>query len=187
MLGIGLLVAILSFLVIVDLGINAGRIHYGVEVRGGLDVGGMTPSEADEVLAERAEEMLYEPIVLGGQGISYSFYPRKPEIGAEDLRAAAWAPGRPATIDAALAVGRDHAPFGALADRVSAWFGGVKVGWKGHAQAYRVDRILDDIEKAGEKDGLLLDRTGLRLKIRRVLNTWPRQPFYRIPFEETTT
>ena len=183
MFGVGLLLALFAYLVIVDLGVNAGRIHYGVEIRGDLDVGGMTPSEADEVLAERAEEMLYEPIVLGGQGISYRFYPRKPEFGGENLRAAAWAPGRPATIQAALDVGRDHAPFGALADRFSAWIGGVKIGWKGHAQAYRVDRILDDVEAAGEKEGLTLDRTALRLKIRRVLNTWPRRDFYRIPFE----
>ena len=180
----------MAFLVIVDLGISAGKIHYGVEIRGGegdhLNIGGLTPTEADEVLAERAEEMLYEPVVLGGQGISYRFYPRKPEVGGEDLRAAAWAPGRPATVDAALAVGRDGAPFGALADRWRAWIGGVKVNWQGHAQPWRVDKILDDVEAAGEKQGYVLDRTALRLKIRRVLNTWPRRPFYRIPFEPTT-
>ena len=188
-LGSGLLVAVLTYLVIVDLGLSAGKIHYGVQIRGAqgdhLNVGGLTPAEADELLAERAEEMLYEPIVLGGPGISYRFYPRKPDFG-EDLRAAAWAPGRPATIEAALAVGREDAPFGALADRWKAWFGGVKVNWQGHAQPYRVDRILDDIEQAGDEEGLVLERTALRLKIRRVLNTWPRKPVYRIPFEETT-
>lgn len=172
----------LGFLLIVEIGISAGRIHYGVEVRGGLDIGGMTPAEADEVMTERTELMLSEPIVLEGPGVTVRFYPQQPEGVTTDVLVAGWAPGRPATIEAALAVGRKNAPFGALADRWRAWVGGVKIGWRGHPLPRRVKQIIDTVEELGEEQGLTLDRVALRLKIRRVLNTWPRRDAYRIPF-----
>lgn len=179
---VGVLLALIGYLLIVELGVNAGRIHYGVEIRGGLEVGGMTPAEADEILKEQAQEMLAEEIVLGGEGISVSFYPQQPEFLSDDVLVAGWAPGREATIDAAMAVGREGGPLTALLDRWGAWVRGVKVGWKGHARAFRVTKIIDRVEALGEREGLTLDRAALRLKIRRALNSWPRQPFYRIPF-----
>lgn len=39
LLGLGALVGVLLYLLIVDLGVTAGRIHYGVSVSG-FDVGG---------------------------------------------------------------------------------------------------------------------------------------------------
>jgi hypothetical protein len=178
----GAVVAVLAFLMIVEFGISAGRIHYGVEVRGGLEIGGMTPSEADEVLEERAQEMLADDIVLGGPGVTVRFYPQKPDGVTGDVLTAGWAPGRPATIEAALAVGRKDAPFGALADRWKAWVSGVKIAWKGHPLPRRIKQIIDTVEELGEEQGLTLDRVALRVKIRRVLNTWPRRDVYRIPF-----
>lgn len=179
---VGLGVVLLGYLVVLEFGVNAGRIHYGVEIRGGLKVGGMTRVEADEILKERAQAMLEDDIVLGGQGISVRFYPQEPDFSSDDVLVAGWAPGRAATIDAALSVGRAGGPFGALADRWRAWVGGVKVGWKGHARAFRVTKIIDKVEDLGAAKGLTLDRPALRLKIRRALNSWPRRPFYRIPF-----
>jgi hypothetical protein len=183
-LALGVLVAVMGYLLVVEFGVNAGRIHFGVEIRGGLDVGGMTPAEADEILQARAQEMLAEEIVLGGQGISVSFYPQQPEFASEDVLVAGWAPGRAATIEAALAVGREGGPLDALGERWKAWIGGVKIGWKGHARAFRVTKIIDRVEELGAEEGLALDRPALRLKIRRALNSWPRRDFYRIPYTE---
>lgn len=182
---VGIVLALLGYLFVLEFGVNAGRIHYGVEIRGDLDVGGMTPAEADEVLKERAQLMLEDEIVLDGQGVSVRFFPREPEFSTEDVLVAGWAPGRAATINAAMAVGREDGPITALVDRSRAWFGKVKVGWKGHARAFRVTKIIDEVERLGAKEDLSLDRAALRLKIRRVLNSWPRRPFYRIPFTES--
>ena len=178
--------AVFGYLLIVEFGINAGRIHYGVELRGGIDVGGMTPAEANDLLKEEVEEMVADDIVLGGQGVHVRFYPRRPEGVSEDVLEAAWTPHRQDTIEAALAVGREDVPFGAFADRWRAWFGGVKVAWQGKARSPRVTEIIDKVERLGAQEGLTLDRVALRLKIRRALNTWPRQRFYRIPFISTS-
>ena len=181
---VGGVLALLGYLLILELGINAGRIHYGVTVRGGVDVGGMTAAEAFEALEEQAQQMLADDIVLGGQGVYVRFYPRRPEWASEDRLQASWSPRRSDTVQAALAVGREDAPFGALADRFRGWFGGVKVNWMGKARSPSVTKILDKVERLGARDGLVLDRTKLRLKIRRALNSWPRRPFYRIPFTD---
>ena len=178
----GAVVAVLGFLLIVEFGISAGRIHYGVTVGGGVDVGGMTAAEAFEALEEQAEVMLADDIVLGGQGVHVRFYPRRPEGVSEERLQAAWSPQRAATVAAAMAVGREDAPFGALYDRFRAWFGGVRVSWQGRARSPSVTKIIDKVERLGARDGLVLDRPALRLKIRRALNSWPRRPFYRIPF-----
>ncbi|MDQ3955065.1 MAG: hypothetical protein M3285_05910 [Actinomycetota bacterium] len=176
--------AILLYLVIVDLGVSAGRIHHGVEIRGGLEVGGMTRSEASDRLKNRVKLMLNDEIVLGGEGLSVHFFPRRPPGAPEDALAAGWRPRRKETIEAAFEVGRTDGPFAALADRVDAWFGGLKISWQGAPKALRVNEILCAVERRAQKRGLALDRTALRLKIRQLLNTWPRKPFYRIPFLE---
>lgn len=172
----------LGYLLVVELGVNAGRIHYGVTVRGGVNVGGMTAAEAFEALEDQAQAMLADDIVLGGQGVHVRFFPRRPEDVSEERLQAAWSPERAATVEAAMAVGRDNAPLGALVDRFRAWFGGVRVPWQGRARSPSVTKIIDKVERLGAKDGLVLDRPALRLKIRRALNSWPRRPFYRIPF-----
>jgi hypothetical protein len=180
------LVGLLAWLIIVELGVNAGRIHYGVQLRGDLKLGGMTRAEARDVLHERAEEMLYEPVVLGAEGIGpIRVYPRKPDPddSNEKIRAVGWNPRYTDTLDALMDVGRKNAPFGALADRVGAYFGGVKVAWQGAPEAYRVGKVIDYIEREAGKQGLELDRPALRIKIRQALNEYPRQPFYRIPVE----
>lgn len=182
---IGVLV-FLGYLLVVEVGVNAGRIHYGVTVRGGVNVGGMTAAEAYEALEEQAQAMLADDIVLGGQGVHVRFYPRRPEDVSEDRLQAAWSPQRAETVEAAMAVGREDAPFGALFDRFRAWFGGVKVNWQGRARSPSVTQIIDKVERLGAREGLVLDRPALRLKIRRALNSWPRRPFYRIPFTTST-
>lgn len=181
LLSAAVVVSVLAYLVIVDLGINAGRIHYGVEIEGGVDVGGMTAAEADDALETRADEMASAPITLAAEGISVRFYPRLPPTVSEDELGVGWFANRPETIAAALGVGRDSGPLRAVLDRAKAWITGVKVTWKGRPTAFKVSRLLDVIERRAEQRGYELDRTRLRIKIRRVLNTWPRKDFYRIP------
>ena len=179
-------VGVLAWLIVVELGVNAGRIHYGVELRGDLQLGGLTRAEARDLLRDRAEAMLYEPVVLGAEGIGpIRVYPRrpKPDDSDERIRAVGWNPRYAETLDALMEVGRKDAPFGALADRVGAYFGGTKVSWQGAPQAYRVGKVIDYIEGKASKRGFDLDRPALRIKIRQALNDYPRRAFYRIPLQ----
>lgn len=181
------ILGVLAWLVIVELGINAGKVHYGVELRGDLEVGGMSRPQVRPLLKERAEEMFNEPVVLGAENIGpISVYPRPPsfETDKDDVRAVDWNPRYGLTIDALMAVGRRNGPVEAISDRFNAYFGGVKVPWQGAPSAFKVTaRVIDPIEKLAEKEGLTVDRDELRVKLRQALNEWPRQPFYRIPFE----
>ncbi|MCA1704987.1 MAG: hypothetical protein LC808_17680, partial [Actinobacteria bacterium] len=70
-----LLVGLLLYLLLVDLGVNAGRVHYGVTV-GGYDVGGHTYPETFELLRERGKELEKAPIVLGAEGFDCRFTPK---------------------------------------------------------------------------------------------------------------
>ncbi len=182
-----MLIVLVTWLAVVEVGVNAGKVHYGVELRGDLYVGGMTRPEVRTLLKERAEEMFYEPVVLGAEGIGpINVYPRRPpfDVDKEDVRAVDWNPRYTRTIDALMAVGRKNGPLDAVSDRFDAYFGGVKVPWQGAPVAFKVtERVIDPIEELADKEGLTLDRDGLRVKLRQALNEWPRQPFYRIPFE----
>ena len=182
LLGLLAVISVLVYLVIVDLGLSAGRIHHGVEIREGADVGGLTVSEAAAKLEEREDAMLADEIVMGGEGITVRFYPRIPVGAPAGTLGAGWRPMRHVTAQEAFDVGRRNALFGALFDRLDAWFGGTEVSWQGSPKAIKVDRILEAVEEKAEPKGLTLDRTAMRLKIRRILNRWPRRPFYRIPF-----
>ena len=177
---VGITVA-LAYLVVVDLGVSAGRIHHGVSIKAGVDVGGMTPPEAEEALLERTDEMRFSPIVLAGKGITVRFFPNQP-LGEPSGPVVGWQPRRGETIDAALDVGREDAPFGALFDRWRSWLGGVVVPLQGRPHAPKVTALIDLVERRGAARGYDLAREKLRLKIRRALNRWPRRPFYRIPF-----
>ncbi|MDQ3986626.1 MAG: hypothetical protein M3280_09035 [Actinomycetota bacterium] len=182
LLGVVALVSVLVYLVVVDLGVSAGRIHHGVEIREGLDLGGLTVAEAAARLEERQELMLSDEIVMGGEGIIVRFYPRVPIGAPKGTLGAGWRPKRADTAQEAFDVGRRDAPIGALLDRIDAWLGGAEVTWQGSPKAIKVDRILEAVEEMAEPEGLTLDRPSMRLKIRRILNRWPRRPFYRIPF-----
>lgn len=179
--------ALLSWLVIVELGVNAGKIHYGVALRKDFSMGGMTRSEAFGALKERADDMLYEPVVLGAEGIGpINVYPREPvDVDADkEVRAVGWNPRYTRTLDALMAVGRNDGPISSLSDRFVAYFGGVEVPWQGAPLVGKVTKlVIDPIEELAEKQGLTVDRGELRAKLRRALNEWPRRPFYRIPIE----
>jgi hypothetical protein len=170
--GVGVALAVAVFLVIVDLGVNAGRIHYGVSVEK-VDVGGLTAPEAADRLREHGLRLKSTAITFSAPGASCSFIPG--QLG--------WGPQPADTTKLALAVGREGFPFAALADRARAWLGGVKVGWAGSPDPAEVDEFLDDCEESASGQGLVIDRAQLRYRVRRAIVTWPRPVSFRFPLE----
>lgn len=166
-----LVVGLVVWVVLLDLGINAGRIHYGVHVRG-TDVGGMTVEQAMDVLQERGEEMRFEPVVMSAEGMNCSFIPD--EVG--------WGPKPKRTAETARDVGFEGGLSSAFRDRLKAWFSGVRVDWAGTPKFWKVTPLIDRCEKQAEALHLELDRYKLRRLMRRAIVTWPRRIF-QIPVE----
>jgi hypothetical protein len=157
------------YLVVVDLGVSAGRIHHGVEVAG-LHLGGMTRGEAAKQLRARVQLMRRTPVVFHAPGITISLQPRD----------VSWRPQAERTAYDAIRVGREDAPFGALAARFRGWFEGVKLHWTGHAAAAKVSAYIDRVERQVAELGFGLNRGRFRYKVKRGLRAWPRRPL-RIP------
>ena len=166
LLGIGLLIGLGVWVVLLDLGINAGRIHYGVHVRG-TDVGGMTLEEAMDVLQEQGERLRFEPVVLSAEGMNCSFIPD--DVG--------WGPKPKSTAEDARDVGFRGGLAASLRERIKAWFTGVRVDWAGEPKFWKVTPLIDDCEKQAEGLQLELDRYKLRKIMRRAIVTWPRRIF----------
>lgn len=160
-----LLFAALGYLVIVEVAVSAGRVHHGVDVRG-FDIGGLNQQDAVDALRRRGDEMKESPMVFTAEGFDCRFTPE--QIG--------WGPQPADTAAAAMAVGRDDAPFGALADRWRAWTGGVSIEWQGRTDPAKVGRELNRCEKASEGLGVEIDRPRLRYLIKQTVEDWPRGP-----------
>lgn len=160
-------VALPAWIVLMDYGVNAGRIHYGVNV-GGIDVGGMTFDEAVETLEGHAERLQEEPVVLSAEGMECSFLPE------EDL---GWTAKTRKTTEKARSVGFKGGVLRTLGDRASAWFSGVDVEWARAVEREQVRSLIDDCEEQAEALGLELDRGRLRGLIARAIVTWPRGIF----------
>ena len=171
-LAVSALGLVFVYLVVVDVGISAGRIHHGVMVDS-IDVSGMTYPEAIDALTPRADELANAPLLLYRGSIKVHLYPID----------AGYQPKPALTALAAMRVGRDHAPFGAIGDRIHAWFGGVKVRWQPGANTRKLGKLVARYQVDLAKKGLTMsdaDRRKLRYKIRVGLNNWPRRPL-RIP------
>jgi hypothetical protein len=166
LLAIALTFGLLAWVILLDFGINAGRIHYGVHVRG-TTVGGMTIEEAMVVLQERGEELRFEPVVLSAEGMNCSFIPD--DVG--------WGPKPKSTAETARDIGFTGGLFEALGDRATAWFNGVRVEWVDTPNVRKVTSLIDDCEGQAEALNLELDRYKLRRLMRRAIVTWPRRIF----------
>jgi hypothetical protein len=164
-------VVFLVYLVLLDLGISAGRIHHGVSVQG-VDVGGLTQAEATVRLRLRARDLKDDPVYLTGHGLDRSLLPT-------DVK---WRPRPEETAAAALRVGRDGAPFGAMWDRLRAWFGGVELEWAGKPRAKEMSAYVKDVARDAAAQGDEVDRVGLRRALRLGISDWPREPVA-IPLE----
>ena len=166
LLAFSLAVGVLVYVVLVDLGINAGRIHYGVTVDG-FEVGGLTEIEAIRALATRGGELRDTPVVITTEGLNCNFVPG--QLG--------WGPQPSDTAGLARGVGRDGGPFEAVGQRLRAWFEGVEVEWAGKPRRKKMNALLDECERQAEGLGLLINRWKLRKRVRQAIVTWPRRPF----------
>ncbi|MDQ4064564.1 MAG: hypothetical protein M3161_00780 [Actinomycetota bacterium] len=167
------ILGIAAYLVVVDLGVSAGRIHHGVHVRG-VDVGGLTREEATEILEEHGHRLLAEPVLFVREGFECEFLPH--ELG--------WEPRPFETAVAAFRIGRGVAPLRALATRVRAWFSDVQVGWTGRLDRGAVSAFLDECEARAEAVGYEVRRYRLRQRIARAITSWPRRVF-EVPIAKT--
>jgi hypothetical protein len=168
---VGVLVLV-GYLVLIDLGINAGRVHRGVRVDG-IEVGGLTLAEAEALLVDAREDLEGQEIVPTAEGFDCRFTPD--EVG--------WGPQPFVTAQMAMRVGRDDAPFGALADRVRAYLGGIEIEWAGKPKKRKVDLLLDECEQQAAALGVKIARYALRGEIRRALGSTTRRTF-EIPLSE---
>lgn len=164
-LALGGLFGLIAFLIVVDLAVNAGRIHHGVFVDR-IDVGGMTEVEAARALSVRARDYLDEPLVLVTEGLTYPTLPAR--VG--------WNPRAKATARRAMRVGRTDLPIGALADRLEAWIGEVVIRWVGEIDPVKVGRVVDDVERRVAALGKAVDRAELVRRIERAVESLPRAP-----------
>ncbi len=172
----GLLVAtgvviLVAYVAVVELGINAGRIHFGVTVRG-MDVGGLTVEEAVQRLEGRAALLDSKPIVFGSEGLG------RVSVFPSDL---SWMGSIEKTAEEAATVGRAGGFFTAVSDRLDAYLDGVDVAWEGGPKPRKVSKLINRIEKKVAEEGMELDRAHLRGKIKRLVAKWPRARWYRIP------
>lgn len=164
------IVALLVYLVIVDLGLSAGRIHRGVSIRG-IDVGGLTLLEANRKLEPIGLELAQSPIQFIAEGDDCRF--NASQLG--------WGPQSFDTAQLALKVGRNNAPFGALWDRARAWLGGVTVDWADEPSPGKVDDFVEDCVARFEPLGIEVDEVELRALLDSVIGTWPHQDIYTLP------
>lgn len=169
-MALGVVLAAALYLVVVDLGINAGRIHYGVSVAD-VDVGGLSAPQAVERLRQHGLRLKNTAITFSAPGADCSFLPA--ELG--------WGPQPADTTKIALDVGRADVPLGAIADRVRAWLGGVEVGWAGSFDSAAVDDLLDECETSASGQGFEIDRDRLRAMVQNAVVTWPRPVSFRFP------
>ena len=163
------LLGLVAYLIVVDLGISAGRVHHGVWIaeNADLDLGGLTREEATTVLEERELELERAPVFFTREGFECEFLP--PELGWD---------GRPfETAVAAFRIGRGDSPLRAIGTRVRAWRGGVHVDWADDLDSSAVTRFIDDCEIQAEALGYDLRRYRFRKKIARAITTWPRTAF----------
>ena len=156
-------VAFVLYLVIVDVGISAGRIHHGVAVDG-IELGGLTAAEAEGRLRRRARELKEVPVELVGHGLDRSLRPA--DVG--------WRPRPGRVVRSAMRVGRGGGVPGALWDRLRAWVGGVPLSWAGRPEPGEMAAYVKEVDRDAAELGLDVDRAGLRLQLRTSFSRWPR-------------
>jgi hypothetical protein len=166
-LSLSALIAVALFLVILDLGVNAGRIHYGVRIDH-LNLGGLTELEAVDLLDRRGLEMAQAPVLFLKRGVRCQFLPL--DVG--------WTPRVHRAVANALAVGRQGSIFDDARQRFRAWFGGRKIGWPDSSDRHRVGALLDRCQSLADGAGLQIARPKMRHRIKEALATWPRRRFH---------
>ena len=154
--------ALLVYAVIADLGLSAGRVHYGVDVKG-VEVGGLTLLEAGRKLDEVGSDLAGRAITFSAGDASCVLTPA--EVGWNDRSFD--------TAARAMEVGRTGGPLTALWDRARAWLVGVTVEWDDGPNQRPLREFLDACEARAERAGLTLDRAALAEAVRDALGRLP--------------
>lgn len=165
---VGGVIAFALFLIVVDLGVNAGRIHYGVSVEG-VDLGGLTRREAIGELEGHVADLEEDLVIqLTAEGLNVGITPER--LG--------WSYNPRTTVRAAYNVGRDDAPFGALSDRIGSWLWGTKVDFRGRfVDEGTLEELFDEWDERLSGFGDPLDRDALEALIREAIAEGDPGPF----------
>lgn len=172
LLAVAAALAVLAYLVIVDMGVSAGRIHRGVEVKG-IDVGGLTLIEANRKLTPIGTTWESESLVFTPEQGGFNCIVKVKRLG--------WSKRTFDTAESAFAVGRDGAPFGALWDRARAWAGGVSVEWFDSLDADKVAAFIDDCRQAASSTGVEVDGVALAEMLDEIVGSWPYEQTHELP------
>ena len=171
--GAAVVVALVAYVSVVDLGVNAGRIHRGVSV-GTIDVGGLAQTDAADRLETVGREMRNEPITFE---VGTNVF----EILPADL---GWWPYAEDMAQKAIYVGRRGGIAHAASRRWAAWFGGVELKWK-KPSPRRVAEEIEDLSQQLDGLGYDMDEEAMRRTLRHAIWDWPRRDAYQIPIVES--
>jgi vancomycin resistance protein YoaR len=130
-LAVAVALALLVGLVAVDGLSAAGKVRRGVRVAG-VELGGLRPAEAEQRLAQAATALAGQKLTVRAGAASMTV--TRSEAGV--------VPDVPATVAAALEVGRD-APLGLDPDRLRSLAGGVEVDWRTRTDGQAVEALLE--------------------------------------------
>jgi hypothetical protein len=173
---LGVVVGLLAYAVVVDLGVSAGRIHHGVSLNGEVDLGGLSAAEAFDLLHDLKDDLIGEPIVFSTEGLTLITCARGCPPNGLGFRFDV-----PGTVKAAMDVGRSGGPLVALGRRAGAWLWGERITWAGRPRYARVTRLIDDWERRAAALGLRVDRGRLRFMLRTAARRLPYERVYELP------
>lgn len=159
------IVALAAYLVIVDLGLFAGKVHRGVTVEGHHVEGLSFPELVDE-LERRRDELLEREVVFTADGY-------RDMVTGADL---GFNPQPFDTARATYAVGRGGIVASAR-QRLRGWFGEVTVPWQGGVRSNLVGRLIARWEREA---GIDVDASAAREVIRTAIAAGARDR-YEIP------
>jgi hypothetical protein len=168
---VAVVAALAVYLVVLDLGINAGRIHRGVSV-GDVDIGGMTQAEAVEFLTEVGRDMRNSSITFTTGDVEIEVLPA-------DLK---WWPYAEDMAKKAMEVGRKGSVLNAASQRWRAWISGISVNW-GRAGPRLVEQQIEEMSSELSSQGYELDEQEMFRVLRHAIWQWPRRDAYEIPLE----
>lgn len=160
--GLAAVVALGAYLVIVDLGLFAGKVHRGVTVEG-HEVEGLSFPELVDELSRRRDELRRRELVFTADGY------RDKVTGAE----LGFNPQPFDTARATYTVGRG-AIIASARQRLRGWFGEVAVEWQGGVRSNLVGRIIARWEREA---GIDVDASAAREMIRTAIATGARDTF----------
>ncbi len=170
---LAVIVGLFVYLLLVELGVNAGRVHHGVSVEG-YEIGGRTFREAEALLKKHGRELQEAPILFGAEGFDCRYTPGR--IG--------WGPQPHDTATLAMGIGRPLTNPSSIKERIDAYLDGVQVEWADEPDPVHVDELIAECQKHARALGREIDEDLLRVYIERAITIWPRERILPIPFAD---